>query len=321
MPEPEDKRKVTAEPVYEPEVDIPASDALVPRDALQRYIAEVRHFPPLTADEEHELAVRWQEQGDTEAAYRLITSHLRLVVRMAADFKRSWLNMLDLIQEGNIGLVLAVRKFDPYRGIRLSTYASWWIRAYIIKFLIDNWSMVRVGTTNARRKLLFNLSREKERLEQKGIQPGPKLLAERLDVKEEDVIAVQRTLGQRDASIDVPEHEDTERPLSERIASPDTPADEQVIDQQYRELVSAKLEEFASGLKPREEAVFRERLLAEEPATLQELADRFGLSREGVRQVEKRLMRSLKDFMSEALKNYDGVSFLVGGSQADAPQG
>ena len=286
------------------------SGAVIPYDPLQRYMSEVKRFSMLSAEEEHDLAIRYREHGDSEAAYRLVSSHLRLVVRMAMDFKRSWMNILDLIQEGNVGLVLAVKKFDPHKGSRLSTYATWWIRAYLIKFLIDNWSMVRVGTTNARRKLLFNLTEEKEKLERRGIQASPKLLAEHFGVKEQDVVDVQSSLGAHDTSIDTPLSDDGV-PLTERLAASVEGADEELIQKEYQEIISSKLKEFAVGVGDRERYILEKRLLADEPETLQALGDRFGMSREGVRQVEKRLMRDLKAFMSEALRDYGELFFEV----------
>ena len=163
--------------------------ALVRPSALQLYLAKIGRYPVLSPEEEHELAVRYVEEGDRDAAYRLVTANLRLVVKIALQFQRTWMNnLLDLIQEGNIGLMQAVKKFDPYRGIRLSSYASFWIKAYILKFILDNWRLVKIGKTQAERKLFYNLYKEKERLHQLGYDPGPKLIAQRLNVKEEDVI-------------------------------------------------------------------------------------------------------------------------------------
>ncbi|MDP7556635.1 MAG: sigma-70 family RNA polymerase sigma factor, partial [Nitrospinaceae bacterium] len=179
-------------------------------DPLTAYLNEVRRYEGLTEEEERELAVKLMETGDANAAYRLTTSHLMLVVRIAMTFRRQWQNMMDLIQEGNVGLLKAVKNFDPFRGARLSSYATWWIRSYILKYMLDNWRLVRVGTTNARRKLLYNLRKEKEKLELQGYAPTTKLLAEHFGVDETDVIDVQASLGAADVSVDTPLREGEE---------------------------------------------------------------------------------------------------------------
>ena len=173
-------------------------------DPLTAYLNEIRRYEYLTEKEEQEFAVQLRETNDSNAAYRLTTSHLMLVVRVAMTFRRQWENMMDLIQEGNVGLLKAVKNFDPFRGVRLSSYATWWIRSYMLKYMLDNWRMVRVGTTNARRKLLYNLRKEKEKLENQGFEPTTKLLAEHFGVEEADVIDVQTSLGAGDISVDTP---------------------------------------------------------------------------------------------------------------------
>ena len=179
-------------------------------DILTAYLNEIRQYKNLTENEEQELAIKLRETNDSGAAYRLTTSHLMLVVRIAMTFRRQWQNMMDLIQEGNIGLLKAVKKFDPFRGVRLSSYATWWIRSYILKYMLDNWRLVRVGTTNNRRKLLYNLRKEKEKLENQGFTSTPKLLAEHFGVEESDVIDVQASLGVGDISVDTPMREGEE---------------------------------------------------------------------------------------------------------------
>lgn len=301
----------TLEAASSDELSVPRDRSVIPFDPLRRYLSELRKFSPLSAEEEHQLALQSTERGDVAAAYRLVTSHLRLVVKIAFEFKRSWQNLLDLIQEGNLGLLLAVRKFDPHRGIRLSTYATWWIRAYMIKFLLDNWRLVKVGTTNARRKLLFNLRKEKDALLAAGIAPSPKLLAERMGVSEEDVIDVDRSLAVPDVSLETPIASDSRLVLADTLASPEQAVDEQVADKQRLELLHQKLDRFARDLPEREQVVFRQRLLAEEPLTLQELGDRYGLTREGLRQVEKRLLRKLREYLVEELQGMTGIGFDV----------
>src|ERR1043166_2636074 len=165
-----------------------AGKALVSYDPLQRYLTEIRRFPLLTREEEHRLAVEYKEYGNVEAAYKLVTGNLRLVVMIAREYQKAFKNLLDLIQEGNMGLMEAVKNFDPYRGVRFPSYAVWWIRAYIIRYIMSDWRMVKIGTTQAQRKLFFNLQREKEKIEAEGLTPGPKLLAQRLQVKEDEVV-------------------------------------------------------------------------------------------------------------------------------------
>nr|MBA3821377.1 sigma-70 family RNA polymerase sigma factor [Deltaproteobacteria bacterium] len=180
------------------DVEIPVKStggSLARRDPMAAYMREARRYPLLTPAEEKELAVRLVEQGDSNAARRLIEANLRLVVKIAYEYRRAHKNLLDLVQEGNIGLIQAVGKFDPYRGVKLSSYAAFWIRAYILKFILNNWRLVKIGTTQAQRKLFFNLRKEREKLEQSGYFPSSALLAERLDVSEKDVIEMERRLA------------------------------------------------------------------------------------------------------------------------------
>src|SRR6266849_10393651 len=178
--------------------------ALVPADALQRYLAEIRRIPVLSREEEHELAVGWHEHEDRQAAWRLVTANLRLVVMISREYQRAFHNLLDLIQEGNVGLLEAVKNFDPYRGIRFPSYAVWWVRAYIIRYIMNNWRLVKIGTTQAQRKLFFNLRKESERLEAEGFTAQPKLLAQRMGVKESEVGEILERMAQSGISLDQP---------------------------------------------------------------------------------------------------------------------
>jgi len=296
-----------------PEVEIetasekePSADtALVPYDSLQRYLAEIRRYPLLSPEEEHELAVRYKEYGDIEAAYRLVTANLRLVVMLARNYQRAFHNLLDLIQEGNVGIMEAVRNFDPYRGVRFPSYAVWWIRAYIIRYIMNNWRLVKVGTTQAQRKLFFNLQREKERLEAEGFYPAPKLLAQNLGVKENEVVEMQQRMAARDLSVDTPlDGDDKSATLLDLLADKHANAEEEFAATEYRQLVSEKMAEFARKLKGKEQVIFAKRLLAEEPLTLQEIGDQYGISRERVRQLESRLKKKLKDYLLQELKDF-----------------
>ncbi len=284
--------------IQESEIPTPSA-SLVKSDPLQRYLAEIRQHALLSPEEEHQLAVRYYETQDVEAAQRLVLGNLRLVVKIAFDFVRWYQNALDLIQEGNIGLMQAIKKFDPYRGVKLSTYAAWWIRAYILKFIMNNYRIYKVGTTAAQKKLFYKLNQEYEKLRALGDSPSPKLLAERFDVRESDVIEMQQILGDEDLSLDAPVREDSETPLLQLFASGERPVDERLADAELMALFQEKLEAFAATLEEKERAILERRLLAEKPETLQEIGESFGISRERIRQLENRVIRKLKDYLSQ----------------------
>lgn len=273
--------------------------ALVPFDSLQRYLAEIRRFPLLSREEEHDLAVRYKEFGEVEAAYKLVTSNLRLVVMIAREYQKAFRNLLDLIQEGNMGLMEAVKNFDPYRGVRFPSYAVWWIRAYMIRYIMNDWRMVKIGTTQAQRKLFFNLQKEKEKIEAEGLTPGPKLLAQRLNVKEDEVIEMEQRLAGRDLSVDVPIGDDEEATMLSFLQDSRQTPEEEIAEVQYRELLRDKMEQFAKGLKDKELVIYRERLLNEDPLTLREIGEKYGISRERVRQIEERVKKKLKTYLRD----------------------
>jgi RNA polymerase sigma-32 factor len=282
--------------------------ALVPFDPLQRYLAEIRRFPLLSREEEHRLAVDYKEYGNVEAAYKLVTANLRLVVMIAREYQKAFKNLLDLIQEGNMGLMEAVKNFDPYRGVRFPSYAVWWIRAYMIRYIMNDWRMVKIGTTQAQRKLFFNLQKEKEKLEAEGLTPGPKLLAQRLNVKEDEVVEMEQRLGSRDLSVDMPMGDDEEATLLHFLPDQKESPEEQIAETQYQQLLREKMEQFAGALKDKELVIFRERLLNEDPLTLREIGEKYDISRERVRQIEERVKRKLKAFLSKELKDIKSTS-------------
>jgi RNA polymerase sigma-32 factor len=273
--------------------------SLARRDPLAAYMSETRRYPLLTPEEEHALAVRLVEHGDSTAARKLIEANLRLVVKIAYEYRRAHKNLLDLVQEGNIGLIQAVSKFDPYRGVKLSSYAAFWIRAYILKFVLNNWRLVKIGTTQAQRKLFFNLRKEREKLEQLGFQPSSALLAEKLDVPEREVIEMERRLAAPEASLDAPigSDDDGTRTRLDYLPSDDERPDRAVAQNEFAQLLRGKLEAFAQTLEGREQTIFRERWLTEEPLTLQEIGDRYQVSRERARQLEKRMLDRLKKYL------------------------
>ncbi|MBD3866647.1 MAG: sigma-70 family RNA polymerase sigma factor [Acidobacteria bacterium] len=308
---------VLADPVDnsnpEPEVKalVPAGGrGLAPVDPLRAYMAELRKYPPLNREEEQEMARRYRETGDREALFRLITANLMLVVRVAQSFRRAARNVLDLIQEGNIGLMQAVEKFDPEMGYRLPTYASWWIRAYMVKFLLDNVRLVRVGTTNARRKLLHNLEKEKRKLEAAGYEVGPKLLAEKFGVSEQDVTDVQMALGSHDLMLDAPAGGDEDgRSHGDTLAGREPDAETQMARKQLQDRVEAALDRFREGMSERDLMILNDRILSDEPLKLQEIGDRFGTSREAARQAEVRIKGRLKTFLLEEMGDVGNIRF------------
>ena len=278
-----------------------AKGSLVPRDPFYAYLQEVRKYPALTEEEEKELAIRYKETGDLESAYKLTTANLMLVIKIAMTFKREWQNLMDLIQEGNVGLMKAVKNFDPFRGVRLSAYATWWIKSYILKHILDNWRLVRVGTTNARRKLLFNLKREKEKLEREGFDPTTKLLAERFGVDETEVIEVSASIGAMDVSIDTPVRPDSPMTPAQTLSQDGQSVEENVQLKQFRQILNEHIENFKVGLNPNEMEILNKRILSEDPLSLQEIGDRRGVTREAVRQAEQRLLKKFKTYIEEKM--------------------
>jgi len=269
-------------------------------DPLSAYIQEIRRYEELTEEEERELAVLLREKGDLNAAYRLTTANLMLVVRIAMTFSRQWQNMMDLVQEGNVGLMKAVKNFDPFRGVRLSAYASWWIKSYILKHILDNWRLVKVGTTNVRRKLLFNLKKEKEKLEREGFSPTPRLLAERFGVDEGEIIDVDMSLGAADVSMDTPLHPGGERTPASTLASGQS-TEKNVEREEFHARLGEHIDAFKQGLKPVQLKILEDRVLSENPLSLQEIGDRFKITREAVRQAEARLLKNFKTFIEEKM--------------------
>ncbi len=307
----------TAEAVLLDEIDEVADDAeqaeepsgaLVPFDALQRYLSEIRRYPVLTREEEHELAVQYKQFGDVEAAYKLVRANLRLVVMIAREYERAFRNLLDLIQEGNIGLMESLKNFDPYRGVRFPSYAVWWIRAYMIRYLMNNWRMVKLGTTQAQRRLFFNLQKEKEKLEAEGFVPGAKLIAQRLDVKESEVVEMDQRLSGRDLSTDAPMGEGETATLMNTLTDDSPTPEERLAEDEYRQAVKDRLKTFGEELKDKELVVFRERLMAEQPLTLREIGERYGISRERVRQIENRVKKKLKTYLSQEFEVLEGFN-------------
>jgi RNA polymerase sigma-32 factor len=276
--------------------------ALSPLDPLAAYMREVQRHPLLTREEEHQLAVLYHETGDVDAAKKLVTSNLRLVVKIAYEYKRAYKNMMDLVQEGNIGLMQAVKHYDPHRGVKLSSYSAWWIRAYILRFILNNWRLVKLGTTQAQRKLFFNLNKERARLAAMGIEPTHEEIAKRLEVDPKEVRDMDLRLSAGDASLDVPvgEGDGTTSRLDLLRSAAEGP-EVQVSDGQVLNMLREHLSTFRDTLAGKDLVIFDRRMVAEDPVTLQELGEEFGVSRERVRQLESRISGKLRVFLQECL--------------------
>ena len=283
---------------------------LAPADPLTAYMREVMRHALLEREEELALAREFQETGDAHLAWKLVAANLRLVVKLAYEYHRSPLVLLDIIQEGNMGLIQAVKKFDPERGVRLSSYAAWWIRAYILRYIMDSWKLVKIGTTEAQRKLFFKLRQEQEKLSAQGFELSPKLLAERLNVTEEEVTEMDQRLGQDEVSLDLPVGENDEGRMrtSATLASPHALSDELLGQEQLSSLFKKKLAEFAKTLKDKEKYVFEQRLVADEPMTLQAVGTYFGVSRERARQIEAALIEKIRKYMRAEIPDFDLVA-------------
>jgi RNA polymerase sigma-32 factor len=297
----------------EPDLHLDAT-GLATYDPLRRYLYEIRKYASLNREEEHRLALLYHEKQDREAAYRLVTSNLKLVVKIALIYHKVYRNLLDLIQEGNLGLLQAVRRFDPTRGTRLTTYAAWWIKAYILKFLLDNSRMVKIGTTNARRKILMNLNREKRELEAKGIRPTTQLLAQNLGVDESELREVELGMSSPDISLDAPVgRDDGDMHYIDTLHKMEQSVDDKIAHGEFREMLERKFEDFSQSLGERDRYILDNRLIAEAPKTLQEIADRYNISREAVRVAEKKLIGKIKKYMVESFGDIREIEFNLGG--------
>ncbi len=271
-------------------------------DPLQKYLQEISKYPVLTREEEEAIAKAYYKTKDPKLAYKLVVSNLRLVVKIALEFQKFWAyNFLDLIQEGNLGLLQAVKKFDPYKGVKFSYYASFWIKAYILKYIMDNWKLVKMGTTQAQRKLFYRLRKEKEKLAALGFEPTPKELAKRLGVKEKEVEEMEQRMFSQDLSLEAPVSQDSEDTLGSFLKDNRPTPEEIYARQEVMENFKKILKEFAQTLKGKDYVIFYERLIAEKPKTLQELSKKLGISKERVRQIEEKIIRNLRKYFQERL--------------------
>ncbi|MDD5489197.1 MAG: RNA polymerase factor sigma-32 [Candidatus Moranbacteria bacterium] len=291
-------------------------------DLLKRYIEEIRRIPRLTREEETALTYA-AKIGDGEiskkARKRLITSNLRLVVKISRDFDRYWSrNLLDLIQEGNMGLMRSIQKFDPYRGIKLSYYASFWIKAYILKFIMDNWKLVKIGTTQAQRKLFYNLKREKDQLFSNGFEASPQLLADVMNVTEQEVIEMEQRMQSWDLSLETPIGYDSDESHKDFLPDNALLPEELVAQANLLAWLRENLSVFREKIGKREIFILDQRILSDSPLTLEEIGSRYNISRERVRQIEKNLLQKLKKFIKEIdpMKQGEGLTRIMGVTSA-----
>lgn len=272
----------------------------VPQGALSTYLVEINRFPLLSADEEHRLAVRYYETGDVEAAHALVTSNLRFVVKIACEYRSYGIRMADLIQEGNIGLMQAVKKFNPYKGYRLISYGVWWIRAMIQSYILKSWSLVKIGTTQAQRKLFYKLAQTKRRLAN-FLSDSPNALsdearhsvAETLHVRDEDVAEMDARMKGRDASLDQPVHADSQITPMDMLASADNQED-LLANQEKSIVIRAEVNKALMSLSDKEKYIIEKRLMTDEPLTLQEIGNQYRISRERARQIEERAKQKIR---------------------------
>jgi RNA polymerase sigma-32 factor len=281
------------------------STAVVPTTGLQQYLAEVRRYPYLSKEEELLLFHEYRTQGSRDAAVKLILANLRVSVAIASEYLHTGADHMDLIQEGNVGLMQAIKKFDPTKNVRFYAYAAWWSRAYILRYLLNNFRLVKIGTTQDQRKLFYNLKKEKAKLEREGFAPDTKLLADRLQVRERDVIEMDQRLGNWELSLDQPIGEEQDGTLLDILPSQQQSADDALADNELRVLFRKKLAEFTKTLDEREEDILRNRLLSDTPLTLDDLGAKYGITKERTRQLEARIIKRLREYMRKDVKDFD----------------
>jgi len=274
----------------------------VVRNSLDSYIMQINQLPLLTQKEEFELAVRYRKYNDRDAVQKLITSNLRFVVKVAFEYKSYGIKILDLIQEGNIGLMMAIKKFDPYKGYRFISYAIWWIRAYIQNFIIKNWSLVKIGTTQAQKKLFYKIGKVRKALEaNQEKEKKYEIIANDLDVAKEDIIEMEQRMSSRDLSLDAP-FDDNQELSHFDLLKETSPNQEEVFgEEEEKKILEREVQDAMKRLNEKEEYVIKNRIMADSPLTLQEIGDHLKLSRERVRQIESEAIRKLKKEMGSSI--------------------
>jgi len=277
------------------------SVAIAPRSTLDAYLAEINKFPLLTREEEFDLAERYREFNDLEAAQKLVTGNLRFVVKVAAEYRGLGFTFIDIIQEGNIGLMRAIKKFDPHRGYRLISYAVWWIRAQIHNFITRSWSLVKIGTTQAQRKLFAKLKSTRHALTAPdGTEPNADEIAQALDVKPEEVNEMQLRMAARDASLDAQLNRETDTTYVDVLAEESPNQEEMLAESEQKEKISDGIAQAVEHLNEKERFIFENRLLADEPMTLKEIGKRFKISKERVRQIEAGSIKKIRGYLTES---------------------
>jgi RNA polymerase sigma-32 factor len=271
----------------------------VATDSFEHYMSRIRQFALLDREEEHALAVRYHEEGDLEAAHKLICANLRFVVKIANEYRSYGLRLADLVQEGNIGLMMAVKKFDPQRGLRLITYAVWWIRATIQSYILRSWSLVKIGTTQAQKKLFYKLGQTRAALQRLAGGDGTAEIAAELSVRSEEVEEMTMRMAARDASLDLELTEGEGYSLLDTLADERPSQEEVLMKSQEESLLSFRVKNALSGLNDRERRIVHDRILCDAPRTLQELADDYGISRERIRQLEKNALAKLRGVLAD----------------------
>lgn len=275
------------------------------RDNLHVYLREISKFPLLNPDEEFELARRVRDNGDQKAAFRLVTSHLRLVVKIAMDFQRRWAqNVADLIQEGNVGLMRAVKKYDPEKGIKFSYYAAYWVKAYILKYIMDNWRLVRIGTTQAQRTLFYNLNKERQRLTSLGFDPSVTNISKNLKVSETDVMEMDQRMARNDLSLNITLGDDSSSTRLDYLPSLTPGIEEILAKDEIASLVDKHLQTIMPDLSDKERDLLEQRILSDSPITLREIGTKYGITRERVRQIETRLLEKIRDHFSKRIDDF-----------------
>lgn len=291
------------EPLVFPLIAVKESNTVLTKNnqALDRYLKEIGQYELLTREEMEDLAVKVNESSDQNAAYRLVSGNLRLVVKVAMDFQKFWMqNFMDLVQEGNIGLMKAVKKFDPYKGVKFSYYATYWIRAYILKFLMNNWRLVKLGTTQAQRKLFFCLNKEKKALEVQGYSPEPELLAERLKVKESDVVEMSNRMGNEEISLESPMGPESDAERKDFVKSNDPSIEDMLCTKDMKKKLNDLVASLQGSHNDKEKMILERRLLTDDPLTLQKISENFGISRERIRQIESNLLRKMRKYIEDS---------------------
>jgi RNA polymerase sigma-32 factor len=281
------------------------TDSAYRADTLRSYLSNIGKYKLLTRDQERELALRLRENDDRSATHVLVTSNLRLVVKIALGYKRLWMqNLMDLIQEGNVGLIKAVEKFDPDKNVKFSYYASFWIKAYIIKHLMDNFRLVKIGTTQAQRKLFFRLKKEKQKLWDMGFEPRPELISKRLGVSKKEVIEMDQRISANDVSLDAPLADDSETARIEFMRTSTEPIEEKISRKETYVILHKGIAKFRKEMNKRELDIFDQRIFAENPKTLAAIGKQYGISRERVRQIQKIIILKMKDSLRHTLPDY-----------------